>query len=62
MNKTFFIACFKDSQVDASQRKFAKPEELAYGLAKGGPNGLTSQLASSLKSKSRKFNAYTIDL
>ena len=24
-----------DSQVDASQRKFAKPE-LAYGLAKGG--------------------------
>ena len=62
MNKTFFIACFKDSQVDASQRKFAKPEELAYGLAKGGPNGFTSQLASSLKSKSRKFHAYTIDL
>ena len=39
-----------DSQVDASQRKFAKPE-FAYGLAKGGQTD--SQVA-----KSRKFHAY----
>ena len=39
-----------DSQVDASQRKFVKPE-LAYGLAKGGQTD--SQVA-----KSRKFYAY----
>ena len=43
-----------DSQVDASQCKFAKPE-LAYGLAKGGQTDLQvgSQVA-----KSHKFHAY----
>ena len=43
-----------DSQVDASQRKFAKPE-FAYGLAKGDQTDLQvdSQVA-----KSRKFHAY----
>ena len=43
-----------DSQVDASQRKFAKPE-LAYGLAKGGQTD--SQVGSQV-AKSRKFHAY----
>ena len=43
-----------DSQVDASWRKFAKPE-LAYGLAMGGQTD--SQVA-----KSRQFHAYTVDL
>ena len=41
-------------QIDASQRKFEKPE-LAYGLAMGGQTD--SQVA-----KSRKFHVYTDDL
>ena len=43
-----------DLKVDASQRKFAKPE-VAYGLAMGGQTD--SQVA-----KSRKFHTYTVDL
>ena len=43
-----------DSQVNASQRKFAKPE-LANGLAKGGQTD--SQVGSQV-AKSRKFHAY----
>ena len=43
-----------DSQVDTSQRKFAKPE-LAYGLAKGGQTD--SQIGSQI-TESRKFHAY----
>ena len=43
-----------NSQVDASQRKFAKPE-LAYGLAMGGQTD--SQVGSQV-AKSRKFHAY----
>ena len=41
-----------DSQVDASQRKFAKPE-LAYGLAKGGQ---TDSQVSSQVAKIRKLH------
>ena len=44
----------RTSQVDASQRKFAKAE-LAYGLAKGGQTD--SQVGSQV-AKSRKFHAY----
>ena len=43
-----------DSQVDTSQRKFAKPE-LAYGLAMGGQTD--SQVVSQV-AKSRNFHAY----
>ena len=43
-----------DSQVDPSQRKFAKPE-LAYGLVMGGQTD--SQVGSQV-TKSRKFHAY----
>ena len=42
-----------DLKVDASQRKFAKPE-VAYGLAMGGQTD--SQVA-----KSRKFHTETVD-
>ena len=43
-----------DSQVDASQHKFAKPE-LVYGLAKGGQTD--SQVGAQV-ARSRKFHAY----
>ena len=43
-----------DSQVDASQRNFAKAE-LAYGLAKGGQ---TDSQVSLQVAKSRKFHTY----
>ena len=43
-----------NSQVDASQRKFEKPE-LAYGLAK---DGQTDSQVGSQVAKSRKFHAY----
>ena len=43
-----------DSQVEASQRKFVKPE-LAYGLAMGGQTD--SQVGSQV-AESRKFHAY----
>ena len=45
-----------DSQVDASQHKFAKPE-LVYGLAMGSQTEVSSQVA-----KSCKFVTYTDDL
>ena len=43
-----------DSQDDARQRKFAKPE-LAYGLVKGGQTD--SQVGAQV-AKKRKFHAY----
>ena len=46
-----------DSQVDKSQRKFAKPEP-AYGLAMGGQTD--SQVGSQVRA-SRKFHAYTVE-
>ena len=48
-------------QIDASQRKFEKPE-LAYGLAMGGQTD--SQVGSKFTqvAKSRKFHVYTDDL
>ena len=47
-----------DSQVDGSQRKFAKPE-LAYGLVMGGQ---TDSQVDSQVAKSHKFHAYTVNL
>ena len=49
-----FKAGQTDSQVDASQRKFSKPE-LAYELAMDGQTD--SQVHAS-----HKFHAYTVDL
>ena len=56
-SETIFAACAgqTNSPIEASQRKFRKPE-LAYGLAKGGDQ-TDSQVA-----KSRTFHAYTVDL